>query len=59
MGSLHDLAGMAELNVLGEPLQPCSDNPLTGFYRSGYCAAGPDGAAFHLVCIEATETFLA
>ncbi|MET3897604.1 uncharacterized protein (DUF2237 family) [Devosia sp. UYZn731] len=51
--------GMAELNVLGEALQPCSSDPLTGFFRTGYCAAGPDGAARHLVCIEATEAFLA
>ncbi|WP_284392817.1 DUF2237 family protein [Devosia yakushimensis] len=50
--------GAAELNVLGEPLQPCSSDPLTGFFRTGYCAAGPDGAAVHLVCIQATEEFL-
>lgn len=50
--------GPAEYNVLGEPLQPCSDNPLTGFFRTGYCAAGPENAAVHLVCIEATEAFL-
>jgi uncharacterized protein len=51
--------GPAELNVLGEPLQACSSDPLTGFFRTGYCAAGPDNAAVHLVCIEATEAFLA
>ena len=51
--------GPAELNVLGEPLSPCSSDPLTGFFRTGYCAAGPDNAALHLVCIEATEAFLA
>lgn len=50
--------GPAELNVLGEPLQPCSSDPLTGFFRTGYCAAGPDRAAVHLVCIEATDEFL-
>ena len=50
--------GPAELNVLGEPLQPCSTDPLTGFFRTGYCAAGPDSAAVHLVCIEATDEFL-
>lgn len=50
--------GAAEFNVLGEPLQPCSSNPLTGFFRTGYCAAGPESAAVHLVCIEATEEFL-
>jgi uncharacterized protein (DUF2237 family) len=51
--------GPAELNVFGEALQPCSSNPLTGFFRTGYCAAGPDGAAQHLICIEASEEFLA
>lgn len=50
--------GPGEFNVLGEPLQPCSSDPLTGFFRTGYCAAGPDNAAVHLVCIEASEAFL-
>ncbi|MCW5722753.1 MAG: DUF2237 domain-containing protein [Devosia sp.] len=49
----------AERNVLGEALQPCSHDPLTGFFRTGYCAAGPDSAAVHLVCIEASDDFLA
>jgi len=51
--------GQSELNVLGEALQPCSSDPLTGFFRPGYCAAGPDNAAVHLVCIEASDDFLA
>lgn len=51
--------GQSELNVLDEALQPCSSNPLTGFFRTGYCAAGPDNAAVHLVCIEASDDFLA
>jgi uncharacterized protein (DUF2237 family) len=50
--------GPSERNVLGEPLQPCSNDPLTGFFRTGYCAAGPESAAVHLVCIEVTEAFL-
>lgn len=50
--------GPTELNVLGEALLPCSNDPLTGFFRTGYCAAGPDSAAVHLVCIEATDAFL-
>jgi uncharacterized protein (DUF2237 family) len=50
--------GPSERNVLGEPLQPCSSDPLTGFFRTGYCAAGPESAAVHLVCIEVTEAFL-
>jgi len=48
-----------ERNVLGEPLQPCSDDPLTGFFRDGHCHAGQDGAARHLVCVEVSAAFLA
>lgn len=48
-----------ELNVFGEPLKPCSLNPLTGFFRTGHCITGPDGSARHTVCIEATDAFLA
>jgi uncharacterized protein (DUF2237 family) len=59
MEAVPPLMGEAELNVLGEPLQPCSDNPLTGFFRSGYCAAGPDRAAVHLICVALTDAFLA
>jgi len=53
------IPGPDEFNVLGEALQPCSDDPLTGFFRTGYCAAGPEEAAVHLVCIEASAAFLA
>ncbi|HWV21740.1 MAG TPA: DUF2237 domain-containing protein [Devosia sp.] len=54
-----NLEGSGEYNVLGELLQPCSDDPLTGFFRTGYCAAGPENAAVHIICIEATADFLA
>lgn len=46
-------------NVLGEPLALCSDNPLTGFLRNGYCSRGPEEAGHHLVCCEMTADFLA
>jgi len=45
-------------NVLGEPLESCSTDPMTGFYRDGCCRTGPDDLGLHLVCIEATEEFL-
>ncbi len=45
-------------NVLGETLQPCCYAPVTGFYRSGYCATGPDDLGLHVICIEATAEFL-
>lgn len=46
-------------NVLGGPLQPCSTDPLTGFYRDGCCNVGPDDTGVHAVCIVATSEFLA
>ncbi len=46
------------LNVLGEPLEPCSLKPLTGFYRDGFCRTGPDNPGIHAVCIYATQEFL-
>lgn len=50
---------MDELNVLGEPLEPCSDNPLTGFFRNGACMTGPDDVGQHLICAQMTAEFLA
>lgn len=46
------------INVLGETLRPCSNNPVTGFYRDGCCNTGPDDKGQHTVCIEATAAFL-
>jgi uncharacterized protein len=50
---------MTERNVLGEPLQPCSADPMTGFYRDGTCTCGPEDAGLHAVCAVMTEEFLA
>jgi uncharacterized protein (DUF2237 family) len=47
------------LNVFGEPLEPCSLKPLTGFHRDGSCNTGDHNQALHTVCIYATEAFLA
>ena len=47
-----------ELNVLGGPLQPCSTDPLTGFYRDGFCASGPDDLGRHTVCTVVSAEFL-
>lgn len=47
------------LNVLGTMLEPCSYDPMTGFYRDGCCATGPEDAGSHTVCVEMTAEFLA
>ncbi len=47
------------INVLGEPLVSCSDNPITGYYRDGYCNTCPDDTGSHTVCIKVNAEFLA
>lgn len=46
-------------NVHGEPLEVCSLEPLTGFYRDGYCNTGADDFGSHTVCTVVTAEFLA
>jgi uncharacterized protein len=55
----HGAVAMARAkNVLGSPLACCCQDPVTGFYRTGYCETGPDDAGLHLVCAEMTAEFL-
>lgn len=45
-------------NVLGGDLKPCCQNPLTGFYRDGYCQTGPEDQGRHVICAQMTPEFL-
>ena len=47
-----------DLNVVGGELLPCSTEPLTGFYRDGCCATGPEDSGSHTVCSVVTQAFL-
>ena len=46
------------LNVLGQPLFPCSFEPLTGFFRDGCCKTNEEDIGSHLVCAIVTKDFL-
>ena len=46
------------LNVLGQPLQPCSFDPLTGWYRDGCCHTDAQDAGSHVICARMTPAFL-
>ena len=46
-------------NVLGQPLQSCSVDPMTGFFRDGCCRSGAEDIGLHLVCSVMTDEFLA
>lgn len=45
-------------NVLGGPLEDCSHEPLTGFFRDGCCRTGAQDRGVHAVCARVTEEFL-
>jgi uncharacterized protein len=47
-----------QLNVYGDPLEVCSVDPLTGFYRDGLTTTGPDDVGSHTVCAVVTAEFL-
>jgi len=49
---------LAEQNVLGGILQPCSTDPMTGFFRDGCCRTGSDDLGSHTVCVRMTDEFL-
>ena len=42
-----------------EPLQPCSLDPLTGYFRTGCCENQGDDPGMHVVCVVMTDEFLA
>jgi uncharacterized protein (DUF2237 family) len=48
----------APRNVLGERLEVCSIDPMTGFYRDGCCNTGREDLGSHSVCAVMTEEFL-
>jgi len=49
---------MSALNVLDQPLQLCSESPLTGFFRNGYCQTESDDRGQHTVCAVVDNAFL-
>jgi len=50
---------MTQTNVLGTELEPCSYDPLTGYYRTGCCENRGDDPGLHVVCCVLTDEFLA
>ena len=50
---------LPSVNVLGEPLEPGSTAPMTGWFRDGFCNTCAEDTGSHTVCIIATEEFLA
>lgn len=53
-----DTGAVEERNVLGEELEPCGTEPMTGFYRDGCCSTGPQDVGSHTICAVVTDEFL-
>jgi uncharacterized protein (DUF2237 family) len=49
---------VSELNVLGQQLEPCGTDPVTGFFRDGCCRTGPEDRGSHTICAVVTAEFL-
>ena len=48
-----------EINVLGTTLMSCSADPITGFFRDGFCNTCAQDQGSHTVCAVMTAEFLA
>ena len=45
-------------NILGTELKSCCLEPITGFFRDGYCNTNQMDQGAHTVCVIATNEFL-
>ena len=55
-GSIYSISD--NLNVKQDKLEICGTNPMTGYYRDGYCNTGSDDLGTHTVCATMTDEFL-
>lgn len=53
------LTKLANVNVLGGPLETCGTDPVTGYFRTGACETCAADTGSHTVCAVMTEEFLA
>ena len=45
-------------NVLGEDLESCSTDPVTGWFRDGCCNTDENDRGLHTVCVKVNDEFL-
>jgi len=49
---------LTQKNVLGEQLESCSNDPVTGWFRDGCCNTDAVDQGVHTVCAKVTTEFL-
>ena len=47
-----------QFNIFDEPIEECCSNPITGFFRDGFCHTDEMDRGLHIVCSLMTEDFL-
>lgn len=48
----------SQRNLLGQVLEPCSLEPITGWFRTGCCETDENDVGRHVVCVQMTAAFL-
>lgn len=54
----HPNPAINGINVLGGELASCCFDPITGYYRNGFCHTGNHDVGQHTVCVKMTSEFL-
>lgn len=58
MGTMQERDKDQSLNVYGEPLESCSEEPITGFFRDGKCNTCREDLGSHTICVKVNSDFL-
>ena len=52
------MSAKKQKNVLGEDLESCSTEPITGWFRDGCCNTDENDRGLHTVCVKVNDEFL-
>ena len=47
-----------QVNIFDEPIEECCSNPITGFYRDGFCHTDNLDHGLHVVCAKVSKELL-
>lgn len=57
--TMTEMPQSIEKNVLGTQLRPCCFDPMTGYFRDGFCHTDASDRGSHTICAVMTDEFLA
>jgi len=55
---IQEMMDISDMNILDEPLKICGKDPMTGYFRDGYCKTDSSDEGTHTVCSEVDDEFL-